>query len=181
MKEYRAQLDADRAKRLSKGTNHANLRVRADDMKSKAWPSSPCLDMRHPDTLASQPYEPDMMACGMKHATSMPTSSSSSHILGGCRRRRKRSEKERRRTKRRRRSTRRTARRKGQRRPQRSQVQGMTAVVLLRAITHWMASLMGPSHCQSSCRVSERQERQGVQDRSLTNDISRPHIWAGSP
>ncbi|CAL5221450.1 g3640 [Coccomyxa viridis] len=35
MKEYRAQLDADRAKRLSKGTNHANLRVKADDMKSK--------------------------------------------------------------------------------------------------------------------------------------------------
>lgn len=35
MKEYRAQLDADRAERLSKGTNHANLRVKADDMKSK--------------------------------------------------------------------------------------------------------------------------------------------------
>jgi hypothetical protein len=35
MKEYRAQLDADRAKRLSKGTNHAHLRVKADDMKSK--------------------------------------------------------------------------------------------------------------------------------------------------
>ena len=40
MKEYRAQLDADRAKRLSKGTNHANLRVKADDMKSKVWPAS---------------------------------------------------------------------------------------------------------------------------------------------
>lgn len=35
MKEYRAQLDADRAERLSKGTNHANLRVKAGDMKSK--------------------------------------------------------------------------------------------------------------------------------------------------
>ena len=38
MKEYRAQLDADRAQRLSKGTNHANLRVKADDMKSKVGP-----------------------------------------------------------------------------------------------------------------------------------------------
>ena len=35
MKEYRAQLDADRAKRLSKGTNNSHLRVKADDMKSK--------------------------------------------------------------------------------------------------------------------------------------------------
>ena len=36
MKEYRAQLDADRAQRLSKGTNHAHLRVKAEDMKTKA-------------------------------------------------------------------------------------------------------------------------------------------------
>lgn len=44
MKEYRAQLDADRAKRLSKGTNHADLRVKADDMKSKV--SDPLLSIR---------------------------------------------------------------------------------------------------------------------------------------
>ena len=36
MKEYRAQLDADRAQRLSKGTNNAHLRVKAEDMKTKA-------------------------------------------------------------------------------------------------------------------------------------------------
>ena len=50
MKEYRAQLDADRAQRLSKGTNHANLRVKADDMKSKVG-LHPLLDhmlCRHP-------------------------------------------------------------------------------------------------------------------------------------
>ncbi|CAK0780970.1 hypothetical protein CVIRNUC_005239 [Coccomyxa viridis] len=35
MKEYRAQLDADRAQRLSKGTNNAHLRVKAEDMKTK--------------------------------------------------------------------------------------------------------------------------------------------------
>ncbi len=34
MREYRAQLDADRAKKLSKGTNHADLREAVGD-KSK--------------------------------------------------------------------------------------------------------------------------------------------------
>ena len=35
MKEYRAQLDADRAAKLSKGTNHADLRTAVEDSKSK--------------------------------------------------------------------------------------------------------------------------------------------------
>ena len=35
MREYRAQLDADRAAKLSKGTNHADLRGALDDGKGK--------------------------------------------------------------------------------------------------------------------------------------------------
>ena len=35
MREYRAQLDADRAKKLSKGTNHADLRGAVEEAKSK--------------------------------------------------------------------------------------------------------------------------------------------------
>lgn len=35
MREYRAQLDADRAKKLSKGTNHADLRGVVEKEKSK--------------------------------------------------------------------------------------------------------------------------------------------------
>ncbi|BDA43440.1 hypothetical protein COCOBI_04-4520 [Coccomyxa sp. Obi] len=35
MREYRAQLDADRAKKLSKGTNHADLRGAVGEAKSK--------------------------------------------------------------------------------------------------------------------------------------------------
>ena len=35
MREYRAQLDADRAAKLSKGTNHADLRGALDDAKGK--------------------------------------------------------------------------------------------------------------------------------------------------
>ena len=59
MKEYRAQLDADRAKRLSKGTNHADLRVKADDMKSKVSDPPRQLDARH--TLAAR------LTCPMLH------------------------------------------------------------------------------------------------------------------
>lgn len=40
MREYRAQLDADRAKKLSKGTNHADLRVAEDDGKAKVMPGT---------------------------------------------------------------------------------------------------------------------------------------------
>ena len=35
MREYRAQLDADRAAKLSKGTNHADLRSNGDGGKDK--------------------------------------------------------------------------------------------------------------------------------------------------
>ena len=35
MREYRAQLDADRAAKLSRGTNHADLRGAVQDGKSK--------------------------------------------------------------------------------------------------------------------------------------------------
>ena len=51
MKAYRAQLDADRAKRLSKGTNHTALRVKADDMKSKVRPPSIASMHAKPATL----------------------------------------------------------------------------------------------------------------------------------
>jgi hypothetical protein len=37
MREYRAQLDADRARKLSKGTNHANLRTVAEPVKAKVY------------------------------------------------------------------------------------------------------------------------------------------------
>ena len=42
MKEYRAQLDADRAAKLSKGTNHADLRGALDDAKGKVGDTRSC-------------------------------------------------------------------------------------------------------------------------------------------
>lgn len=47
MREYRAQLDADRAAKLAKGTNHAHLREPARTRKVKQCLTTECATWRH--------------------------------------------------------------------------------------------------------------------------------------
>ena len=161
MKEYRAQLDADRAQRLSRGTNHAHLRVKAEDVKSKArfhrvagkrkLSGSPVMH-----TCSLPVAHPCTMRCWqlLKHNSSGEASEADVHV-SVIRRGRRRSRKGR--TRRRERNRRKTARTR-RRRAREKRTLAAIAAAVAKVMTGKPESLMVLSDYQSSCRVSEHAE-----------------------